>query len=32
MTETIYALYPVFVANDEFAADLGDVDDLRDAA
>jgi hydrogen peroxide-dependent heme synthase len=32
MSETIYALYPVFVANDAFAQDLGDVDDIRDAA
>ena len=32
MTETIYALYPVFVATDAFASELGDPDDLRAAA
>ena len=31
MTETIYALYPVFVATDDFRDALADVDDLRDA-
>ena len=31
MTETIYALYPVFVATDDFREALADVDDLRDA-
>ena len=31
MTETIYALYPVFVATDDFRDELADVDDLRDA-
>ena len=29
--ETIYALYPVFVATDDFREDLADADDLRDA-
>ena len=31
MTETIYALYPVFVATDDFREALAAVDDLRDA-
>ncbi len=31
MTETIYALYPVFAATDGFREALADVDDLRDA-
>jgi peroxiredoxin len=30
MTDTIYALYPVFVAGDAFRDELGDADDLRD--
>ena len=32
MTETIYALYPVFVATDDFRDELADIDDLRDAS
>ena len=32
MTDTIYALYPVFVAADGFRDELGEADDLRDAA
>ena len=32
MTDTIYALYPVFVAADGFHDELGEADDLRDAA
>lgn len=31
MTDTIYALYPVFVAGDDFRDELGDAEDLRDA-
>jgi len=32
MTDTIYALYPVYVAADGFGAGFADADDLRDAA
>ena len=31
MSETIYALYPVFAASEDFREDLGDADDMRDA-
>jgi peroxiredoxin len=31
VSETIYALYPVFTRSEDFREDLGDADDLRDA-